>query len=79
METSSSLSSSALRPGAVQKSSTASCRLPFGPAMLQVAPSATITGIESPLGAALHRLPPSEARPWICVPPISVAASIRPA
>ena len=35
-------------------------------------------GTESAEGAALHRFPPSEARPCICVPPMMFAASTMP-
>jgi len=46
--------------------------------MTHVAPAATSAGTLSAAGDALHRLPPRLARPWICVEPISVAASTTP-
>ena len=43
------------------------------------APPRVITGgMVSPDGAALHRLPPTVARPWIWMLPIMPAASMRP-
>ena len=53
------------RPGAVQKSSTATVRRPFGPAISTCASSTINDGMPSAAGEELHRLPPSEARPWI--------------
>ena len=63
-------------PGAVQKSSTASVRRPFGPAISHVAPSAISVGMESAAGELLQRLPPRLARDWIWMPPMSEAESM---
>ena len=69
-ETKISPGASTLRPGAVQKSSTATWRLPFGPAMWHTAEWVIRLGIVSALGEALHKLPPKVARPCIWMPPI---------
>ena len=65
-----------VRPGAVQKSSTGTVRVPLGPAISHVAPSAISVGIESAAGELLQRLPPRLARDWIWMPPMSDAESI---
>ena len=70
---------SEVRPGAVTMSSTGTPeRRPAGPAISQVTPAAIIAGVVSAAGEALHRFPPSEARPWICVEPMSSNASSTP-
>ena len=58
--------SSEVCPGPVTISSTGASRLPSGPAMTATARAAIIAGTLSAAGEALHRLPASEARPWIC-------------
>ena len=62
-ETTNSPASSTLRPGAVQKSSTATLRRPFGPAISTVASSTISVGMPSAAGEELHRFPPRLARP----------------
>ena len=62
-----------------QNSSTATSRLPCGPARQQRAFKTIMAGMESALGAALQRLPPTVALPWIAVPPMTATASISPA
>ena len=78
METSNSLGARTFLPGPVQKSSTGTVRVPPGPAIRQTAEWAIKAGMESAAGEELQRLPPKEARFWICMPPISVAASFSP-
>src|SRR5439155_7709495 len=68
----------AVRPGATQKFSTGISRWPFGPATEQTVSRAISAGMVSAAGEALHRLPPTLARPWIWMPPIRKTASIRP-
>ena len=46
--------------------------------MTATAPAATSAGTLSAAGEALQRLPTKEARPWICVEPISSTASTTP-
>ena len=46
--------------------------------MVTVAPAATSAGTLSAAGEALHRLPPADARPWICLEPIRLMASTTP-
>ncbi len=41
-------------------------------------PVFVLTPMESAAGEALQRLPPSPARPWIWMPPISRTASTKP-
>ena len=53
----------AFLPGPTQNSSTESCLLPLGPAILQTALCAINAGIPSPLGAELHKFPPKVALP----------------
>ena len=60
----------------MQKSSTGTERSPFGPAMFATPSSTICVGIVSPEGEELQRFPPKLARPWIPVPPISVAESM---
>src|ERR1700726_3022611 len=67
-----------VRPGPVAIPSTGTSRRPFGPATTQVARAAISAGTLSAAGDALQRLPASDARPWICVEPIRLAASTTP-
>ena len=59
-------------------SSTGTERVPSGPATSHTAPAAISAGTLSAAGEPLQRLPPSEARPWIWVEPISSSASTTP-
>ena len=63
MDMSSSLSSMDVFLGPIQISSTFAFLVPLGPTIVAIAPWAIKFGIPSPLGAALHKFPPSEARP----------------
>ena len=67
-----------MRPGPVTMLSTGTSRCPLAPATTQVARAAISAGTLSAAGEALHRLPASEARPWIWVEPIRLAASTTP-
>ena len=58
--------------------STGTSRRPFAPATTQVARAAISAGTLSAAGDALQRLPASDARPWIWVEPIRLAASTTP-
>ena len=59
-------------------SSTGTARPPSGPTTRAVAPAAISAGTLSAAGEALHRLPPSVARPRIWIEPISLAPSTMP-
>ena len=50
----------------------------FRPAMRASAPSAISAGVVSAAGEPLHRLPPTDARFWICSEPMRCAASVKP-
>ena len=77
--TSSSPGPSTFLPGrGVERSRPATARSPRGPAIAQRAPTAISAGTVSAAGEALHRFPPTDARPWICVEPIRSTASTRP-
>ena len=65
-------------PGAVMNDSAGAVRRPSGPAIAHWAPVAMSAGTVSAAGDPLQRLPPSDARPWICIEPISSAASTTP-
>ena len=67
-----------MRPGPVAMLSTGTSRCPLEPATTQVARAAISAGTLSAAGEALHRLPASDARPWIWVEPIRFAASTIP-
>ena len=58
--------------------STGTSRCPPEPAITQVARAAISGGTLSAAGEALHRLPASDARPWIWVEPIRFAPSTMP-
>src|SRR5581483_11492638 len=68
--TSSSPRSRTVRPGAVQNVSTGTVRSPFGPAITHSARFTIRAHVVSAAGEALHKLPPTVPRPWICVEPI---------
>ena len=69
---------SEVRPGAVGICSTGTSRRPLLPTTTAIAPAAYSAGTLSAAGEALHRLPASEQRPWICVEPIRSSASTTP-
>ena len=69
---------SEVRPGPVTMLSTGTSRWPPEPAITQVARAAISGGTLSAAGEALHRLPASDARPWIWVEPIRFAPSTMP-
>src|SRR5262245_25103205 len=75
--TSSPLASESLR-GPIITSSTGTSRRPAGPTTVATAPAAMRAGTLSAAGEPLHRLPPRVARPWTCVDPMRLAASITP-
>ena len=52
--------------------------VPLLPTTTAIAPAAYSAGTLSAAGEALHRLPASEQRPWICVEPIRSSASTTP-
>jgi len=76
--TSSSPGPSTVAPGPVVNCSTGTVRSPRAPAITQRAPTAHSAGPVSAAGEALHRLPPTEARPWIWVDPIRSIDSTSP-
>ncbi len=59
-------------PGPVTKSSTLTIRSPSGPTMTARARLTMSGQVVSAAGEPLHRLPPTEPRPWICVEPDQV-------